>query len=152
MHVLGMHTILIRDTDRSIYTDGDTIAAKKISDIKERLRIVNTTPNALLVSIHQNYFHDSRYSGMQVFYHSNDTSKKLASMIQEASKQLSPDNTRNIKRSTGVYLMEHINCTGVLVECGFLSNPVEEQLLRTDTYQQKVAAVIAVSVNQYLNT
>lgn len=153
MHLLGVQTIMIRDTDRSVYTSGDTIAAKKISDIKERVRVVNTAPNALLVSIHQNNFHDSRYSGAQVFYNACAESKELASIIQTAFREnLNSNNKRQIKRSSGVYLMEHINCPGILIECGFLSNSAEEAMLRNEVYQKKLSCMIAATVCQYLNT
>ena len=67
-HLLGYDTRMIRTTDISVYTKGESIAQKKISDLKERVRIANETPNALLLSIHQNNFSDSRYSGAQIFY------------------------------------------------------------------------------------
>ena len=153
MHLLGIRTVMIRDTDRSVYTEGNTIAAKKVSDIKERLRIVNNTPNALFVSIHQNNFSDSRYSGTQVFYNTQAGSKDLAEKLQAAfQRNLNPSNRRQIKKSSGVYLMEHINCTGVLVECGFLSNHAEEAMLRDSAYQKKICCVIASTFSQYLNT
>ena len=63
MQLLGFKTIMIRDTDRSMHTEGNTIASKKVSDLKNRVKIVNQNPNAILISIHQNYFSDSRYSG-----------------------------------------------------------------------------------------
>ena len=66
--LLGMDTTMIRTTDTSIYTEGNTIAAQKVSDLKERARIVNDTENAILISIHQNTFSNSKYSGAQVFY------------------------------------------------------------------------------------
>ena len=117
MHLLGLHTVMIRDTDRSVYTDGTTIAAKKVSDIKERLRIVNTTPNALFVSIHQNNFQDAKYSGAQVFYNTQPGSQLLAEAIQTAFREtLCTGNKRQIKKASGVYLMDHINCSGVLIE------------------------------------
>lgn len=153
MHLLGIQTVMIRDTDRSVYTGGQTIAAKKVSDIKERVRIANSTPNALLISIHQNNFQDSRYSGAQVFYNAQDGSKELAEILQASFREnLSPNNKRQIKKTSGIYLMEHINCTGVLVECGFLSNPEEEAKLRSIAYQQNISCVIAATVSQYLNT
>lgn len=152
-HLLGLTTIMIRDTDTSLHTEGNTIAAQKISDIRERVRIVNTTPNALLVSIHQNSFLDNRYSGTQVFYNNQQGSKDLAEKFQIAFKQtLDSSNHRQPKRITGVYLMEHINCTGILIECGFLSNPQEEALLRDEEYQKALCCVIATSLHQYLNT
>lgn len=153
MHLLGLRTVMIRNTDRSVYTHGNTIAAKKVSDIKERVRIVNTAANGLLVSIHQNNFQEARYSGTQVFYNDIAGSKDLAEQLQTAFRKcICPSNRRQIKRTSGVYLMEHINCTGVLIECGFLSNHEEEALLRSGEYQQKICCVIAATVSQYLNT
>ena len=153
MHLLGIRTVMIRETDRSVYTNGETIAAKKVSDIKERVRIVNTTPNAILLSIHQNNFRDSRYSGTQVFYNAHPDSADLAEKLQSSFRDnLNPTNKRPIKRSSGVYLMEHTNCPGVLVECGFLSNPEEEAKLRNHTYQKKICCIIGTTISQYLNT
>ena len=153
MHLLGIRTVMIRDTDRSVYTEGNTIAAKKVSDIKERTRIVNSTPNALLVSIHQNNFPDPRYNGTQIFYNGQQQSKELAKQLQSTFRStLSPNNRRQAKKSSRVYLMEHINCTAVLVECGFLSNPQEEAKLRESTYQAGICCVIASGISQYLNT
>ena len=153
MHLLGIRTIMIRETDRSVYTDGKTIAAKKVSDIKERVRIVNTTPNALLLSIHQNNFQDARYRGAQIFYNNWGESKNLAEKLQTAFQDtVNPDNHRQIKRTSGIYLMEHINTAGILIECGFLSNHLEESMLRNSAYQQQISCVIAATVSQYLNT
>ena len=78
MHLLGMDTIMIRDTDCSVYTQGNTIAQKKVSDLKERVRIVDSVPNALLLSIHQNHFTSQQYSGAQVFYAPTEGSQLLA--------------------------------------------------------------------------
>ena len=142
LHLLGYDTRMIRTTDTSIYTKGETIAQKKISDLKERVRIVNKTENALLLSIHQNNFTDSRYSGAQVFY--AGTEERLVST-------LNPGSNRKCKKSDGVYLMEHIDCTGVLIECGFLSNAEEEAKLSCGTYQKKLCCVIAATVSQYLS-
>lgn len=153
MHLLGIRTVMIRDTDRSVYTKGDTIAAKKVSDIKERVRIAESKPNALLVSIHQNNFTDSRYSGTQVFYNAHTNSKELAGKLQTCFREnINPNNRRQIKKSSGVYLMEHIDCPGILVECGFLSNPTEEELLRDESYQKRICSVIATTISQFLNT
>ena len=153
MHLLGIHTIMIRSTDRSVYTEGETIAAKKVSDIKERLRIINTTPNALLLSLHQNNFHDSRYCGAQVFYNQKPASKELAERIQISFREnLNPSNKRQVKKASGVYLMDHINCTGVLIECGFLSHPEEEAMIRNNAYQNKLCCILATEVCKYLNT
>lgn len=153
MHFLGMRTVMIRNTDRSVYTEGETIAAKKVSDIRNRVHTVNTAENGILVSIHQNNFTDKRYSGSQVFYNKFGGSKPLADEIQRAFREsINPFNKRQTKKASGIYLMEHINCPGILIECGFLSNEAEEQLLRENGYQQKLCCVIACTVSRYLNT
>lgn len=148
-HLLGYETRMIRREDISIYTKGETIAQKKVSDLKQRVRIANETENAILLSIHQNHFPDPRYSGAQVFYAASGRSQQLAAKLQSAFRLLTPENRREAKKSSGVYLMEHINCTGVLIECGFLSNPEEETRLRTPQYQQKLCCVIAAAVDAF---
>lgn len=150
-HLLGFDTVMIRTSDISIYTKGDSIAQKKMSDLKERVRIVNETENAILLSIHQNNFSDSRYSGAQVFYADSPESREFARQIQAAILSvLNPGSRRQIKRSDRIYIMEHIKRPGILIECGFLSNPAEESRLRSADYQQKLCCVIASATSQYL--
>lgn len=151
LNLLGYDTLMIRTTDVSIYTKGETIAAKKVSDLKERVRIVNEAENALLISIHQNHFSDSKYSGAQVFYAATEGSEALAKTMQQTFlDSLNPGSRRQAKKSNGIYLMEHIDCAGILVECGFLSNPQEEANLRNPDYQKKVCCAIAASLSCYL--
>ena len=151
-HFLGIQTRMIRTTDRSVYTKGETIAQKKVSDLKERVRICNETPNAILISIHQNIFADSRYSGAQVFYAKTEGSSELARQLQENLKHaLQPTSNRQMKKANGIYLMEHISCTGVLIECGFLSNPGEEAKLRDENYQKMLCCVIGATAANFLD-
>ncbi len=151
MHLLGIQTVMIRDADCSVYTQGDTIAQKKVSDLKERVRIANSTDNALLLSIHQNHFTQSEYHGAQVFYAPTEGSQSIAKTLQTALIQtINPDSHRQVKKADGVYLMQHIDCPGVLIECGFISNPNEAYLLGSDDYQQKLCSVIACTVSTML--
>lgn len=150
MHLLGMDTLMIRKKDISVYTAGETISQKKISDLKERVRLVNRTENGILLSIHQNQFSDERYSGAQVFYGKQQDSQELAKTLQEKMiDNLNPGSHRQIKQGSGIYLLEKIQQPGVLIECGFLSNPQEEQLLRTPEYQKKICCVIAAAVSGF---
>ena len=152
LHLLGYDTRMTRETDISIYTEGSTIAARKLSDLKNRVKSVNAAENGFLISIHQNMFTDSQYSGAQVFYAGNETSKLLAQAMQTAMvAHLNPGSRRRCKQAEGVYLMEHIQCTGVLIECGFLSNPEEEAKLRTPEYQKKICCVIVTALDEYLS-
>lgn len=152
MHLLGHDTRLTRCDDVSIYTKGETLSQKKASDLKERVRIINETTGALLISIHQNHFSDTKYFGAQVFYADDGKSKALAKHIQTALvSSLNPESNRKAQKISGVYLMEHINCPGILIECGFLSNVPEEAQLRNPEYQKKLAGTIAASVSQHLS-
>lgn len=152
LRLLGIQTKMIRTDDRSVYTSGTTLSQKKISDLKKRVRIVNETNNPILLSIHQNYFSNEKYSGLQVFYPKTNGSKELANALQTNGKILATNGkVRKTKPVKGIYLMEHIDCTAVLVECGFLSNYQEEFLLRTPQYQQKIASLLATTISNYLD-
>lgn len=150
-HLLGFQTRMIRTTDESIYTEGKTIAAKKASDLRQRVGIVNGTENAILISIHQNMFADSQYSGAQVFYAPTNGSHDLAKIMQGSLvESLNPGSKRQCKAASGIYLLQHIERIGVLIECGFLSNPQEEAKLREETYQQNLCCVIVSGLSRYL--
>lgn len=152
LNLLGYHTYMIRTTDVSISTEGNTIASRKLSDLKNRVRIIHESTNPILVSIHQNYFTDSKYYGPQVFYNNIPESKVLAMNIQKQfTIALAPKSNRLAKESEEIYLLNESDCVGVLIECGFLSNPKEEKLLRSEDYQKKIAAVIAVSISAFLS-
>ena len=151
MHLMGYDTKMIRTEDISIYISGNTIAGKKASDLKERVRIVNETENGILLSIHQNHYSDSFYSGGQMFYPQTDGSQELANKLQTAFiLSLNPSSNRKAKPAEGLYLMKHIQKTGVLIECGFLSNHQEEYQLRQSEYQKKICCVIASVCGEYL--
>ncbi len=151
MHFLGFQTRMIRTSDVSVYTEGDTIGAKKISDLKQRVKIVNETEGGILISIHQNTFPQGKYSGAQVFY-SDRVAMPLAKAMQSAfTSTINPGSNRKSKQASGVYLMQRVNRPGLLVECGFLSNPQEEANLRAGEYQQKICCVIGCTLSQMLS-
>ena len=150
MQLLGYKTLMVRTTDTAIHTSGNTISARKASDLKARVKLVNDTPNGVLVSIHQNYFSESKYNGAQVFYGKHEESKALAQQMQTSLREdLKQGGNRQAKLAQGIYLMDHIQNPGILVECGFLSNPVEESKLRDPVYQKQLCAVIAASLCNY---
>ena len=152
-HLLGIKTIMIRTTDHSVHTQEGSIAAKKVSDLKERVRVVNETEDGILISIHQNYFSDSKYYGAQTFYADTEGSRDLACQLQlNISNYLIPENKRTAKRASGIYLMDHINTCGVLIECGFVSNPEENAKLLTEAYQKNLCCVIAGTISMYIKS
>lgn len=149
--LMGYDTIMTRTNGDCIATEGSTIRQKKQSDLKNRVALINRQPSAVVVSIHQNHFPDGHYYGPQVFW--SDGGEALATSLQTAlSDALSSESRRSAKRSTGVYLMEHIEHPGVLVECGFLSNPQEEHKLASAEHQKKIAEVLAVVLANYLQS
>lgn len=152
LRFLGIPTIMTRKEDVSIYdASAVTVSEKKVSDLKNRAAIVNSKPNTVLISIHQNMFSDGKYSGAQVFYAPTEHSEELADSLQASLRDhLDPSNHREAKKCDAVWLMEHISCVGVLVECGFLSNAEETQKLMTDDYQKKLTCVIVSQITQYL--
>lgn len=150
MHLLGYETVMIRASDCDLHTAGNSIGERKLSDLKERVQIVNETENAVLISIHQNMFSESKYSGAQMFYNDHCGAKELAQRLQAAFVQmLNPGSNRKCKPVDSIYLLEHIDRPGVLVECGFLSNATEERKLRDGEYQKQICCVIAAVLAEF---
>lgn len=148
--LLGVEPVMVRETDISLHSEGaKTLREKKVSDLKNRVALVNSIDNAFLISIHQNSFPDGRYSGAHVFY-SCEESKPLAELLQKRIKDIiDPNNRREAKKvPSSVYLMKHVSCPAILVECGFLTNPRELSLLQDPKYQTKLSSVI---VSAYLD-
>ena len=146
--LLGCQTRMTRSDSDSLSTEGETIRARKQSDLRNRAALVNGYADAILVSIHQNHFPDPKYDGAQVFFTKN--AAELAKTMQSALVEtLTPHSRRQAKEAKGVYLMEHITCPGLLIECGFLSNPTEEQQLRSPEYQKRMSAVMAAVLARY---
>lgn len=144
----GVAPVLIRDRDVSIYDPGcETLRQKKVSDLHNRVALIEGTDNPVVISIHQNTFSNPAYHGAQVFFRAGEESQALADLVQEALREgVDPDNKRTPTRiPDSVYLMKHITCPAVLVECGFLSNPAEEALLREGGYQTKLALCVAAA-------
>lgn len=144
----GVDPILLREEDISLYSEGaSTLREKKRSDLKNRVEAVEAVEGGTLLSIHQNTYTSSRYSGSHIFYAPTDGSQALAEHFQNCIKEaLQPDNERAVKQiSDTVYIMNHITCPAILIECGFLTNPGEEALLRDENYQRKLSTIIAAA-------
>lgn len=150
MHLLGLETRMIRTTDTDVHTDGNSLMERKLSDLKERVRIVKETENAVLISLHQNIFSESKYSGAQMFYNKHPDAQALALQLQTAFvSTINPGSNRKCKPVDSIYLLEQIEKPGILVECGFLSNPAEEAKLRSEEYQKHVCCVIVAVLSNF---
>lgn len=148
----GVNTRMLRNDDISLHdSTASSIREKKVSDLHNRVKVIESLDNPVVISIHQNTFTDRKYRGAQVFYANGEVSLPFAQITQNVLREtLDPDNTRKptaIPKS--VYLMNHITCKAILVECGFLSNPEEDILLQSPEYQIKLASSIAGAYIQY---
>lgn len=156
LQLYGFDIKNIRDTDISIYDDtADTIFNKKVSDLKNRVKIFNSSQNNIVISIHQNKFEESKYYGTQVFYSSNDDKSALLAENIKTSvvSLLQNENTRQCKKAgSEIYVLNNAEVPAVLVECGFLSNPNEAEKLKSEDYQKQIAFSICLGFLEYYYT
>ena len=146
---LGAQVIMTR-TDDVDYTEAKTGGSTpKRRDMNHRLFLARSGGAELLVSIHMNEYRDRSVSGPQVFYRKGtDASRLLAGCMQEALiRTLNPPRERSAQ--AGDYYILQLEIPSVLVECGFISNPREEQLLREAAYRQRLGEAIARGIREY---
>lgn len=146
MRFSGQSTAMTRTEDVSIHTEGDTIRARKASDIRNRVTMVNETESTVLLSIHQNSLPSSPVThGAQVFWNQQPGAESLANAVQDALNTVinpeRPKQSRPIPDS--IYLMKHAAAPAILVECGFLSNTEDIAKLQEPAHQIKLAAAIS---------
>lgn len=152
LHVMGFEVLQTRTEDTMICSTGSTLRERKVSDIKNRLSLIEQADVA--VSIHQNKFSQTQYHGAQMFYApGNNDSKVLGEAVRSAVLSLlQPDNTRELKKGEDtVYLLKHATKPLVLVECGFLSNEQECAKLKTRDYQRQMAFAVAGGIFSYFS-
>jgi len=147
----GIKVIMTREEDVGLYDENDS--NKKRADLQKRVEIINSSGALFAISIHQNSFPQESCRGAQVFYHSESKEgKKLAEMIQAQLKETIADgNHRQAKANNTYYMLAKTSCPLVIVECGFLSNREEAELLLDDEYQSKMAWGIHLAVLKYIN-
>ncbi len=120
---------------------------KKVEDMKERVKIINESQADLAVSIHQNSYEEERIKGAQVFYYSHsEEGKKNAQIIQNELLELDTSNTRIEKANDTYYILKRTEIPTIIVECGFLSNQEEAELLVSEEYQERVAKSIVKGI------
>lgn len=146
----GIKVVMTRDSDEGLYTESDS--NKKRADMKNRCELINENNVVLTVSIHQNSYRTEGVKGAQVFYYSKSAEgKKLANLIQnQLIQDIDPSNGRKAKANDNYYILLHVDCPAVIVECGFLSNWDEAALLIDDDYQLKMADSISKSILKYI--
>lgn len=148
---IHIKVIPTRTEDMGHYSENDK--NKKMTDMKRRCEIANSSDADMVVSIHQNSYHSSSVKGAQVFfYRDSEGGKKLAEVLQEnLIKSISDGKKGRVaKANDNYYLLLNVKCPAVIVECGFLSNSAEAALLGSDEYQEKIAGAIALGIKEYL--
>ena len=155
LRAAGFEVVLTREDDRLLYDPMSNYKGrKKQLDLAERLRIGESFEEAIFISIHMNSFPDPQYRGLQVYFSSNDPhSQQLAQSIQSSvCEHLQADNKRSIKQATSrIFILHQITKPAVLVECAFLSNPEECQLISTEEYRQKLTFCIFSGVCKFIS-
>lgn len=149
----GYAVVYTRTKDKLLYEEHENIKGiRKISDLKNRCKIAAEYPNALFVSIHMNSFSNAKYSGLQVYYSpENEESRLLASSVQQSVKNsLQTENERKIKKGEGMYVLENIENTAILIECGFLTNPEECKKLSEKEYQKSLSFSIFCGIIEHI--
>ncbi len=146
----GITVIMTREEDVGLYSEGDS--NKKRADLNNRVSIINSSGASLAVSIHQNSFSEGYVKGAQVFYYAkSEQGRKLAEHMQGKIKETIGDgNHRKAKANDNYYMITKTICPLVIVECGYLSNPEEAELLLKEEYQNKMAEGICQSLLEYI--
>lgn len=153
--LFGVKTVMTRSEDELDYPEeASTISQKKVWDQKNRVALVNSTENAVLLSIHQNIYPDPRPSGSQVLYAGTSGSKEFGELTHSnLVTLLDPENRRVAAPiSKDIYLMRSVSCPAILVECGFLSNASEAAKLADDSYRTQLALILFASYAQYTDS
>lgn len=147
-----VQVVMTREKDTDLASEN--ASNRKNEDLRARVNLLKETEPVLMVSIHQNSFPEADVDGAQVFYYSgSEEGKQLGIMVQESLKQeIRDENHRVAKANKDYYLLKKSVCPAVIVECGFLSNPVEAKLLATQEYQEKIAFAIHLGILEYINT
>ena len=143
--------VLTRDKDMGLYSSGD--AHKKMADMRKRCQLIEEVKPDLVISIHQNSYHEEAIRGGQVFYYKTSVrGKKLAQILQERFDYVLGDaNKRQAKANDNYYLLLHVKEPIFIAECGFLSNWEEAEKLETKEYQDRLAWTLHMGIMEYLN-
>lgn len=152
----GYRVMMTREEDKLVYKEGTTeIRDKRKQDLTRRKDMMDNSGADIVVSIHLNDFSQSKYYGAQVFYPPNsEESKNLALIVQKVLRDdVDPSNKREaLVKSTPIVILRNLKTPTIIVECGFLSNQQEEQKLRTEAYQLKIAKAIKAGIDEYYSS
>lgn len=146
----GYIVVMTREEDIGLYNNDSK--NMKAQDLQNRISLIEKSNAALTVSIHQNSYQDSSVCGPQVFYYEDSVEgKRLAQTIQSSMNQMpSVSRQREAKGNKNYYLLKKSEGIVNIVECGFLTNPEEAELLQTTQYQENIAEAVAQGIFSFL--
>ena len=146
----GFTVVMTRQEDKGLYEEGTR--NKKVQDMHNRIEIMEKAKPILALSNHQNSYTEESVKGPQVFYYETSAEgQKLAVNIQSAlNTELSTERPRKEKGNTSYFLLKKSPCVLNIVECGFLTNKKEAELLQTEEYQQKIVEAVVKGIVQYM--
>lgn len=142
---MGAKVIMVRQGDYDL--SQPNAYRRKKSDFDNRIKLINESQANYYFSIHLNYLLDSRYYGPQIFYNNNDEKNKEIALKLQTDLNQALKTKREVKKiPSSTYMYSKLNVPGVLIECGFLSNSYERNLLKKKDYQKKFAKIVAESI------
>ena len=146
----GYRVVMTREEDISLSSEEDS--KKQLADLRNRVDIINNSNAEMTISIHQNSFAQEDCKGVQVFYFgSSEKSETFAHIMQEQIKNSIQDgNTRKAQAENSYYMLKNTYGIIIIVECGFLSNYEEANLLTQDSYQERMAEAMYLGIETYV--
>lgn len=147
----GIEIVMTREDDADLADAG--ASSQKVSDMRNRVKMIEEADPVATISIHQNSYTDSSVKGAQTFYYGESAEGKLLAEILQKSliQNLDPSNHREAKANESYYLLKKTPTPTVIVECGFLSNPEEETKLRQEDYQDVIVEAVCEGLLEYLS-
>lgn len=147
----GFRVVMTRDSDVGLYEEGTS--NKKAQDMQNRCKMIEEAKPVCTVSIHQNSYADPAVCGPQVFYYTHSQeAEHLATILQNCiNEDLAIEKPRIQKENSTYYILKRSTSVTAIVECGFITNPVEAKLLADEIYQEKMAKAICRGINMYVN-
>ncbi len=146
---MGLRNVMTREGTQQ-QTEYDRYSEHE--DLMQRTELINSVPNGVLISIHQNFYPTSQPSGAEILYAPGEKSRVLGEITQKILVSLLQPGNRRVAgpAAKNLYVPSHISCPGILAECGFLSNITDLELLMQDRYQTSLAAVLLLSYMQFI--
>ncbi|MBM6920060.1 N-acetylmuramoyl-L-alanine amidase [Phocea massiliensis] len=132
---------------------GATVVMTRTSDtylsLEQRAQYGDTSNCDLFISVHYNSAgNDSGPYGVQTYYNT-PFSQPLAKAVQAEVQGVMPSSKWNKYAHYNFYVTRSKQRPGILIECGFLSNPSDEALAMSASHRQKFAKAVAQGVVNY---